>query len=85
MKRKRLRTMNWEGKRIRSCMRGEIAPSGLIEFDNNLAGAKKFQGGRNEEKDVLASLALMVGNDCESVYGKRRKNEDAKLIAEKWF
>ena len=61
----------------------EIAPSELIEFDNNLAGVGKFSGGRNGEKDVLAPLALMeemIANQCMV---KRRKNEDAKLIAGK--
>jgi len=60
----------------------EIPPSELIEFGNNLIRAKKFSGGSNEEKDVLASLALMeemIANQCMV---KRRNNENAKLIAE---
>ena len=61
---------------------GEIAPTELIEFGNNLVRANQFSGERNEEKDVLASLALMeemIANQCMV---KRRKNESSKLIAE---
>ena len=45
----------------------EIAPNELIEFDNNLVRAKQFSGERNDEKDVIASLALMeemIANQC---------------------
>ena len=63
----------------------EIAPSELIEFDNNLIRVKKFPGESNEEKDVLASLALMeemIANQCMA---KRRKKESTKRTAGKRF
>ena len=46
---------------------GEIAPTELTEFDNNLVGVNKFPRKGIEEKDVLAPLALMgemIGNQC---------------------
>ena len=51
----------------------QISPDELIEFDNNFVREKQFSGERNEEKDVLASLALMGGNDCDSMYGEKGK------------
>ena len=60
----------------------EIAPSELIEFDNNLAGVNKFSRGRNEENDVLAALALMEETIANQCMAKRRNNENAKLTAE---
>ena len=62
---------------------GEIAPSGLTEFDNNLVGVGKFSGERKGEKDVLASLSLMEEMTVNQCMAKRRKNEEAELIAEK--
>ena len=60
----------------------EIAPSELIEFDNNLAGVNKFSRGRNGENDVLAALALMEETIANQCMAKRRNNENAKLTAE---
>ena len=57
---------------------GEIAPSELIEFGNNLAGVEKFSGGGNEEKDVLAPLALMEEMIANRRMAKRRNNKNAK-------
>ena len=64
-------------------MRGsEIVPNELIKFDNNLVRTNQFSGERNEEKDVLASLALMEEMIVNQCMVKKRKNESSKLIAE---
>ena len=60
----------------------ENVPNELIEFDDSLGRENQFSEERNEEKDVLASLALMeemIANQCMV---KRRKDESAKLLAE---
>ena len=53
----------------------ESVPNELIEFDNDLERENQFSEERNEEKDVLASLALMgemIVNQC-MVKGERTK------------
>jgi hypothetical protein len=60
----------------------EIVPNEFIEFDNNLVKVNQFSEERNEEKDVLVSLALMEEMIVNQCMVKRRKNESLKLIAE---
>ena len=63
----------------------EIAPNEFIEFDNSLERENQFSEGRNDERDVLASLALMEEMIVNQCMVKRRKNESTKLIAEGQF
>ena len=53
---------------------GQIAPSELIEFDNNLVGVKRVSEEGNDVKDVLMALALM-----EEITGDQRRSRRRKM------
>ena len=57
----------------------EIVPNEFIEFGNSLE-RKPFLGGRNGEKDVLLSLALMGEMILNQCMAKRRKNESTNYL-----